>query len=127
MAKKASMDDGGAYQPTVITACIKRVEELHGELETERGKFMLKCRRIRERMDTAYEEADTKGVPKREMRAAVRIRMKRKTAETELDKLEPDVREGVQKILREFGDAADLPLFQSVATRASRGEGLALQ
>jgi len=126
MAKKASAG-GGDYKPSVITTAIQKIEDLHGELESERGKFMLKCRRIRERMDGEYEAADGKGIPKKELRAAIRVRAKRSAAQLELDRLEPDVREGVKTILQAFGDAADLPLFISVATRASRDEGLALQ
>src|SRR5215510_10349190 len=108
MAKPASAN-GNGYDSQVVQNLVNKIEDYFVDLESERGTYMQKCRGIRESIAAVYEEADARGVPKKELRVMVKARGKLKSARQMLDDLESDQRETVEMLAEAFGDAADLP------------------
>lgn len=128
MAKPAKAESGGnGYDPGVVQNIVGRIEDCFDEIESERGKFMKKCRDIRESISNLYDEADARGIPKKELRVMVKARGKLKSARDLIEELEQDQRETVELLAEAFGDAADLPLFKSKIERtgAQQGDGAA--
>lgn len=69
MAKLASNSMEGKAE-----GFLKRIEAVHAELESERGKYMAACRPLREDIKDLYVEAKDAGVPAKALRALVKHR-----------------------------------------------------
>lgn len=60
--------------PALAYAAIHEVEKIEGELESEKGAYMARCRALRDRIKTTIEEYRDKGLSKRDIRDALKIR-----------------------------------------------------
>jgi uncharacterized protein (UPF0335 family) len=125
MAKAAAATTTNGFDPKIVQPLVKKIEGFFDDLDSERGTYMQKCRSIRESISAVYEEADARGIPKKELRAFVTARLKLEKARAVLDALEADQRETVEMLSEAFGDAADLPLFESRLRQAEREEARA--
>jgi len=111
MARDAS-DIPNGFNTEVVQNLVYKIEGYFSDLDHERGVYMKRCRDIRDRIGAVYDEADGRGVPKKELRKFVTARVKLEAARKVLADLEQDQRETVQMLAEAFGDAADLPLFE---------------
>jgi hypothetical protein len=125
MAKRKESNSGKdndalEFTPSVVQSVIKRIEALNDEKETARGQYMNKCGKINERVNAIIDEGSRKGLPAKAVRAAVKLRAKRASLESELAKHEVEEREVIQTILQVNDDPNDLPLWQAATTRADK-------
>ena len=123
MAKPA--DSTNAFDPKVVQNLVNKIDKLFSDIDSERGRYMKRCRDIRESIQAVYDEGKARNIPKKELRVFVTARIKLEKARKVLEDLEADQRETVEMLAEAFGDAADLPLFQSKLSRAASGDGKA--
>jgi hypothetical protein len=116
MAKPASSKN--TFDSAIVRSLVGKIDGYLDDLASEHGSYMQACRGIRESIAGVYDEAKARGVPKKELRAFVSARIKLRKARAVLDNLEADQRETVEMLAEAFGDAADLPLFESRIKRA---------
>lgn len=109
MARKANENTNAPDDSDVQTA-VRNIEERYSELASERGSYMLKCRRIREKMAVDYEVAGNKGISKKLLKTIVKEReYERKIEGLTLD-LEPDERSEREMLVEKLGAFVDTPL-----------------
>jgi hypothetical protein len=127
MAKPA--DAKNTFDPAVVKSLVGKIEGYFDDIESERGSYMRRCRSIRESITAVYDEAKARGVPRKELRAFIKGRQRLEKARKVLADLEAEERETVELLAEAFGDAADLPLFESKIKRTEaaqqRGDGAA--
>ncbi|MDC7784809.1 hypothetical protein PQJ75_00890 [Rhodoplanes sp. TEM] len=119
MARKAKegTNEFTEFEPALVQDLVERIEECKGDLDSERGAYMKRCRDIRDRIAGVFQEADARGVPSRALKKFLKVRDQIAKARAVLDDLEPKHQETVHDIAKAFGDAADLPLFAEVLKR----------
>jgi uncharacterized protein (UPF0335 family) len=101
------------YNKDTVEEAVEAVEALHTELDVERGKYMVKAKAIRERINDAYTIAKQEGVPVKELKAVIKTRELERKAGEQRERLEPDEIERFDLIRDALGDLADLPLGQA--------------
>lgn len=121
MARKASEDrKTNEFDPAVVKDLVKRWDACNESLASEKGSYMRACREIREDMQGLLEEAKARGVPKKELRLFLKARGRLADARRILDDIEDDaVKLTVEQLAVAFGDAKDLPLFESAMKAAA--------
>lgn len=98
---------------------LKRIENLHRDLESERGSYMARCKEIREDMAHVYDEAKDKGVTKKALKGVVKYRqLERKKAAITEDIDDIDVKSQLESLIAALGELADTPLGQAAAKAA---------
>jgi len=102
----------------VVRNFTARVEKLHDELDTEKGEYMRRCRSIRDDIKNVLVEASDAGVPRREFKAVIKVRLLEKRADAVRDELEPDEAETFDTIRTALGDYSDTPLGQAALAKA---------
>ena len=110
MAKNATQGNG--FDPDIVKNLVSRIENLFGEIDTLREQFVEECKPLREDIKSVFDEADARGIPKKELRKFITARMKLDAARKMITDLEADQRDTVEMLSIAFGDAADLPLFE---------------
>lgn len=93
-----------------VQAAVRNIEEHYAELATEKGAYMLKCRRIRERMAVDYERAGDQGISKKLLRLIVKERDYERKIEDLTRELENDERSELEMLVEKLGDFGTLPL-----------------
>jgi hypothetical protein len=111
MAKPANIE------PAAVKSAIRKIENFADEKASAHGSYLNRCGQIQEKIDGALDEASRKGVPAKSLRAAIKTRAKRRTAEAVLAKLEAEERDIVREILKANDDPADLPLWKAASVR----------
>ena len=121
MAKKANASN--SPNPEHVQTAVKNIEDRYDELASERGKYMLSCRRIRERMTNDYDRAVEQGISKKLLKLIVKEReYERKIEGLALD-LEPDERSELEMLTEALGDDGTLPLGVAAIDRAKVAAG----
>ena len=109
MARKAN-EAINAPDSDDVQAAVRNIEEHYAELASEKGAYMLKCRRIREAMAADYERASDQGISKKLLKLIVKERdLERKIEDLTVD-LENDERSELEMLMEKLGDFATLPL-----------------
>lgn len=117
MARKAN-ENTNSPEDTDVQSAVRNIEERYTELASERGSYMLKCRRIREKMATDYEVAGNKGISKKLLKTIVKEReLERKIEGLTVD-LEPDERSEREMLVEKLGAFIDTPLGQAAIAAA---------
>ncbi len=102
---------GGASDPNLAVEFVARIENLHEEIAKEKSAFMLICKGLQESIRDVLEEAQTKGLPKKPLRAIVKQRALEKKARGCRDDLDDIDHLSAFDIMKNaLGDLADLPL-----------------
>ncbi len=108
-----------------IAIAVKNIEERYQDLASERGTYMLKCRRIREGMANDYEAAGNRGISKKLLKKIIKEReLERKIDALTVD-LEPDERSELEMLVEKLGDFGNLPLGRAALARAEGKQTLA--
>jgi uncharacterized protein (UPF0335 family) len=102
------------FDPQTVNSFVARVENRHEELLSERSKYMLACKGVREEIKEILDEAKDAGIPKRALRSVIKVRDLEAKAEKVREELEAEDQESHDQIRLALGDLADLPLGQAV-------------
>ncbi len=88
---------------------LDRIRNLLGDLESERGSYMAKCKTIREDIKIVYGEAKDAGIPVKALRGLVKyleLEEKQEAIGDALDNDEAKIFEHLREALGELGAAA---------------------
>jgi uncharacterized protein (UPF0335 family) len=66
------------FAPEEVEKAVNRIENLGGELDTEKSEYMLRCKDIRSDMKDVYDEAKEQGITKSVLKAKIKERALRK-------------------------------------------------
>lgn len=117
---------GNGFDPKTVQEIVEEIEEAFDRIESERGKYMAKCKSIREDIDLVKERAKALGIPKKELNAVLKTRAMQRKLEAIREALEEDNQELYDQLRHALGDlgawAADDAAKQN--GRAKRGEAL---
>ena len=110
MAKKASSENINAPESEDVQRAVRDIEDRYTELASEKGAYMLRCRRIRESMKGDYERASTRGISQK----LLKLIIKERSLEREIDHLahdlENDERSELEMLMERLGDFATTEL-----------------
>ena len=102
---------------------VKAIEECYNDLATERGKYMQKCKRIRESMGDEYDSAEKRGISKKLLKKIVKEReLERKMIAVTAD-LEEDDKSTYEMLVEKLGDFANTPLGKATIAAAAGAPG----
>ena len=107
-----------------VQAAVKNIEQCYTELATERGKYMVKCRRIREDMGTDYDKAADKGISKKLLKKIIKERELERRIAGLTDGLEDDEKSEHQMLMEKLGEFANTPLGKAALATVG-GNGMA--
>jgi uncharacterized protein (UPF0335 family) len=99
---------GNGYDPEAVKAFVSRIENLNGDLATEKSEFMTRCKVIHGDLKVVYDEAKDTGIPKKELKKAVKRRALLASVEKLRDDLEGEQQDNYDKILLALGDLGPL-------------------
>jgi len=118
MAKRVEEKKGDGYDTDLVHSLVGRIEGLFGDLLSEQGTYMARCRNIRESIAGVYEEAKVRGVPKKELKKVIETRKLEAKIRSLYEDLETESQEAFDQIMDALGDYADTPLGQAAVTKA---------
>lgn len=123
MARKAS-EAVNSPDDVDVQAAVKNIEERYVDLASERGSYMLKCRRIREGMANDYEAAGNRGISKKLLKKIIKERELERRIDALTVDLEPDERSELEMLVEKLGDFAHTPLGKAAVAKAEGGATL---
>lgn len=112
MAKAANTTND--FEPEVVQELLGKIDGYHADLASERGTFMKTCRSIRESISNVYTEAKARGVPEKELRSLVKIRLNEAKNRKIYEELEADQQLTLSMLATAEG-VKDLPLWRAAA------------
>lgn len=114
MAKPATASN--SFDPVIVSALLAKIDGYHADLASERGASMSRCRNIRESLNNVFKEAKAQGIPSKELRILVKIRINEARNMDLYEELEQDQQQTLA-MLAATEKVADLPLWRSAADR----------
>ncbi len=93
------------------------------DLASERGTYMQRCKTIRGQMAEVYDEAKTKGVAKKVLKATLKAHLLEKKARACREDLEADEQHEYEMLAEKLGGLAELPLGMAALDKAAPGNG----
>ena len=112
MAKAANASND--FEPEVVQELLGKIDGYHADLASERGTFMKTCRSIRESISNVYTEAKARGIPQKELRSLVKIRLNEAKNRKIYEELEADQQLTLSMLATAEG-VKDLPLWRAAA------------
>lgn len=112
MAKAANTTND--FEPGVVQELLGKIDGYHADLASERGTFMKTCRSIRESISNVYTEAKARGIPEKELRSLVKIRLNEAKNRKIYEELEADQQLTLSMLATAEG-VKDLPLWRAAA------------
>lgn len=105
---------------------VDEIEKHMGTLDTYKGEHMRRCQQVREMITQAIDSAKDAGIPKKELKAVLKVRgLEKKIIKAREDLDDDESIETFDQIRHALGDLADLPLGQAVtATARTRAENI---
>jgi uncharacterized protein (UPF0335 family) len=108
------------FDDEVVKGFVGRIESLMGDLASERGEYMQRCRTIRDDIKSVIQEAkDEHGVPKKALKALIRTRELENKIQDLEDLLEPDDQTAFLQLVAALGDFASTPLGEAKVQAAA--------
>lgn len=114
MAKPATASN--SFDPVIVNALLGKIDSFHADLASERGASMSRCRNIRESISNVYKEGKAQGIPSKELRTLVKIRLHEQASSKLYEELEQDQQE-ILALLAATEKVQDLPLWRSASDR----------
>lgn len=113
------------YDQETVRDFVTTIEHHFGELLSERGVYMQKCKLIRDRIAEVYEEAADNSISKKALRQLIKTRELERKIEESIAKLEADERETYEMLEASLGDFGGTPLGAAAlaARRQAGGDG----
>lgn len=112
MAKAANTTND--FEPEIVQELLGKIDGYHADLASERGTFMKTCRSIRESISNVYTEAKARGIPEKELRSLVKIRLNEAKNRKIYEELEADQQLTLSMLATAEG-VKDLPLWRAAA------------
>lgn len=109
---RASADEAASF--------IDKFEELEKQVDSLRGEFMAKVKKVREAQSELLDDAKSQGVAKKVVKTVVEARRLEAKAKEKMEDLEDDDRVMAVDIRKALGDYADLPLGAAAVDREDR-------
>ncbi|MBB4017359.1 hypothetical protein GGR16_002388 [Chelatococcus caeni] len=97
---------------------IGEIDRHKADMLSKQGEYMKYCRDKREMINKVFELAGNDGVPKRALKAHLKMRDLQAKAEAVLEGLEEEDQESVELIREALGGLSDLPLGQAAVQKA---------
>lgn len=97
---------------------LARVENLHQDLESERGSYMARAKAIREDIKLVYGEAKEAGVPAKSLRGVVKYRALEKKQRAIGDGLDIDEQSTYEMLVEALGDFSTTELGSAAVSKA---------
>lgn len=119
MARKAT-DNINTPADEDVQSAVRNVEDRYEELATERGVYMQKCKRIREKMADNYDTAGHRGISKKLLKRIVKERELERKIAALTDDLEPDERSELEMLVEKLGEFAYTPLGEAAIQAAKQ-------
>ncbi|WP_038384987.1 GapR family DNA-binding domain-containing protein [Bradyrhizobium elkanii] len=116
MAKPAAAQTND-FDPEVVQEMLGKIDGYHADLASERGSSMARCRSIRESISNTYKEAKARGIPTKELRSLVKIRINEAKNREIYEELEQD-QQHILSMLATAEGVKDLPLWRAAAMTA---------
>jgi len=113
MAKQAKTVEVEVTERTV-KGIVKDVLSGFDDLESARGSYMNKARRIRETITAIYERGAARGIPQKVMKLQIKIVQQKAKLVSLITELEGEERKMLQKVAKAYGDHAQLALFKEL-------------
>mgnify|MGYP001616753209 CR=1 len=117
MAKPATVTN--QYDKTILNSLLGKIDGFHADLASERGSYMSRCRNIRESIQGVLDEAKAQGIPQKELRTWIKIRLNEAKTSKLYHELEPDQQQNLQLIAEATEKVRDLPLWSHAAERGT--------
>lgn len=114
MAKPATSTNN--FDPVIVNELLDKIDGFHADLGSERGASMSRCRNIRESISNVFKEAKAQGIPTKELRTLVKIRINEATNQKLYEELESD-QQATLAMLAATERVKDLPLWRSAEDR----------
>jgi len=109
---------GNGYDPEAVKGFVDRIENLNGDLATMKGEFMAECKVVHGDIKSVLDEAKNAGIPKKELKQAIKRRALTLKIGELRDELEGEQVDNYDAILLALGDIADTPLGRAAASKA---------
>jgi hypothetical protein len=87
-----------------VQAAVRHIEDRYVELASERGKYMLRCRNIRDHMANDYDRAIERGISKKLLKLIIKEREYERKIENLAKDLENDERSELDMLVEKLGD-----------------------
>jgi uncharacterized protein YydD (DUF2326 family) len=117
-------DGTNGASPEQIKQAFDDIIEHYGELASERGAYMQRCKQIRERMAEVYDAAGERGITRRVLKAKVKEHLTQEKLLAIRDGLEDDDRSEFDKLTEALGDFGGTPLGEAALDQAKRADTL---
>lgn len=108
---------GNGYPATVVKGFVKEIEALDAEREELHMAYMKKCGKLNEQKSDIYDAAKDKGIPRKALRAVVKVRATEAKAEKMRDDLEQDEQDQFDLLRLALGDLEDTELGKAAMAR----------
>ncbi len=111
------------FDPKVLKAFVADIDRHNATLASYTGEHMKRCRDVRDLITGVYDRAKDAGIPKKELKAVMKVRDLEKKIAAARDACE-DNGETFDQIRHALGDLADLPLGNAALDRAKAIDSL---
>lgn len=101
---------GNGFDKEAVEGFVSRIENLNGDLATEKSEFMTRCKTIRGDIKDVFDEAKGAGIPKKELKRVIKRRALENKIENLREELEGDEQHNYDMLLHALGHLADTPL-----------------
>ena len=127
MARRAKVDTTGTngFNPEQVEAIVAKIEGIEQEKESEKGAYMQRCQVLNERKNMAFEEAQAYSIPKKELKAVLKLRELDRKRVKLIEEAEGETRDNIELLIDALGGLAELPLGLAAIDR-SAPDGAAL-
>lgn len=119
MAEDTKPATTNGYDPEKTQSYVSRIENLHADLDSERGKYMAACRPVHDDIKEVYAEAKEEGFSARALKAVVKSRLLEKKAAAQRDDLDGEEVDNFDNIRLALGDLDGTPLGNAALENAA--------
>lgn len=105
------------FEGDVVREFLDRLLELDAQAASEMGAAMKAVRGIRGEQDIVFEEADAAGIPKKALRAHLKVARLEKQMDKIREKLEPAAQDDFDKLSQALGHLEGTPLGRAAVER----------
>jgi|GEM_PF-6014081 len=113
--RTGSAVSGNGFDKKMTTMFVKDIERHFGELDTLKSEHLTRCKRVRENIASLYDRAKDAGIPKKALKAVVKIRGLQEEIEELCEADDAEDTETIEMLRHALGDLADTPLGEAAA------------
>jgi uncharacterized protein (UPF0335 family) len=120
MAKREKTEaaTGNGFKPEVVEGYVSRIENMFGQIATEKGESMQRCKVLHGDIKEIYKEAKAEGIPKKALKAVVHARQLDRDRENVREDLEGEDQDNFDLLCNALGMLKDTPLGQAALKAA---------